>query len=77
MTSDEKQVAREVHERLLAARLATDENDDLARAAQIAAIAIPIHRRPAIMLASWYAWRSSGYRSASKKPGALQTANSS
>jgi hypothetical protein len=38
MTGDEKQIAQEFHERLLAARLATDENDDLARAAQIAAI---------------------------------------
>jgi hypothetical protein len=38
MASDEKQIAQEVHERLLAARVATDENDDLARTAKIAAI---------------------------------------
>ena len=74
MTGDEKQIAQEVHERLLAARLATDENDDLARAAQIAAIdpnstAPRDHARFVACVAS------NGCRGASKKPGAPRTAN--
>jgi hypothetical protein len=38
MVSDEKQIADEVHERLLAAHVATEDKNSLARTAQIAAI---------------------------------------